>query len=62
MHEFHQKICETKDIFIKHSYSEQFVDKCVKTFLSKLVIPGGIIHIAKKLSDHCFTLYGDYLD
>ena len=48
MHEFHQKICETKDIFIKHSYSEQFVDKCVKTFLSKLVIPGGIIHIAKK--------------
>ena len=48
MHKFHQEICEIKDIFIKNSYSEQFIDKRVKTFFNKLVIPGRITQTAEK--------------
>ena len=44
MPKLHQKIFEIKDIFIKHGYSERFIDKCIKTFL----IPDRIIQTAEK--------------
>ena len=48
MPKFHQEICKIKDIFIKHGYSERFLDKCVKTFFNKVFIPKQIIQTAKK--------------
>ena len=36
MPKFHQEICKIKDIFIKNSYSESFIDKCVKILLKKI--------------------------
>ena len=48
MPKFHQEICKIKDIYIKNSYSESFIDKCVKTFLNKIFIPTRIIQTAKK--------------
>ena len=44
----HQEICKIKDIFIQNSYSESFIDKCVKTFLNKVFIPKRIIQTAEK--------------
>ena len=44
MPKLHQEIFEIKDIFIKHGYSERFIDKCIKTFL----IPDRIIQTAEK--------------
>ena len=38
MPKFHQEICKIKDIFIKNSYSESFIDKCVKTLLKKIFL------------------------
>ena len=32
-----QEICKIEDIFIKHGYSGKFTDKCVKTFLNKVL-------------------------
>ena len=48
MPKFHQKICKTKDIFIKNGYSERFLDKCVKTFLNKVFITKRIIQTVEK--------------
>ena len=48
MPKFHQEICKIKDIFIKHGYSERFLDKCVKTFFNKVFIPKRLIQTAKK--------------
>ena len=44
----HQEICKIKDIFIQNSYSESFIDKCVKTFLNKVFIPKRIIQTAEQ--------------
>ena len=50
MPKLHQEICKCKikDIFIKNSYSESFIDKCVKTFLNKVFIPNRIIQTVEK--------------
>ena len=48
MPKFHQEICKIKDIFIKNSYSESFIDKCVKTLLKKIFIPNQKIPTAEK--------------
>ena len=45
---FHQEICKIKEIFIKNSYSEKFIDKCVKTFLNKVFIPKRIVQTTEK--------------
>lgn len=48
MLKFHQKVYTVKDILVKRSYSENFIDKCVKIFLNKLYIPRRIIQTAGK--------------
>ena len=48
MPKFHQEICKIKDIFIKHGYSERFLDKCVKTFFNKVFIRKRLIQTSKK--------------
>ena len=37
MPKFHQQICKIKDIFINNGYNEGFLEKCVKTFLNKVL-------------------------
>ena len=48
MPKFHQEIYNIKDIFIKNSYNQRFIDKCVKKFLNKELIPKRIIQTADK--------------
>ena len=48
MPKFHQKICKMKDVFLKNGYSEKFIDKCIKTSLSKVFIRKRIIQTAEK--------------
>ena len=48
MPKFHQEICKIKDIFIKHGYSESFLDIYIKTFLNKVFIPKRIYQTAEK--------------
>ena len=45
---FHQGIWKIKDIFIKNGYSESFIDKYVKAFLSKVFIAKRIIQTTEK--------------
>ena len=48
MPKFYQENCKIKDIFIKHGYSERFIDKCVRTPLNKLFSPIIVIEAAEK--------------
>ena len=48
MTKFHEEICIIKGIFIKNGYSERFIDKYVKTFLSRVLTPKRIIQTAEK--------------
>ena len=48
MPKFHQGIWKIKDIFIKNGYSESFIDKYVKAFLSKVFIAKRIIQTTEK--------------
>ena len=48
MPKFHQGMRKIKDIFIKNGCSERFLDKCVKTFLSKVFFLKRIIQTAEK--------------
>ena len=48
MPKFYQEICKIKDINIKNGYSERFIDKCVKTFLTKVSIPKRVIQTVEK--------------
>ena len=34
---FHQEICKIKNTFIRNGYSESFSNKCVKTFLKRII-------------------------
>ena len=53
----HQEIFKVKDIFMKNNYSEQFIDKFVKTFFNKLFIPSRIIETAEKKQVVIVLLY-----
>ena len=48
MSTFHQEFCKIKYIFVKNGYSEKFIEKCNKAFLSKLFIRKRIIQTAEK--------------
>ena len=48
MPKFHQKICRIKDIFMKNGCSERFIDKCLKTFFNKVIMPKRIIPLLKR--------------
>ena len=48
MPKFHQEICKMKDVFLKNGYSEKFIDKYIKTSLSKVFIRKRIIQTAEK--------------
>ena len=36
---FHEEIVKFKEIFKRNSYSEKFIDRCIKNFLNKLHVP-----------------------
>ena len=48
MPKFHPEICKIKGIFLKNGYSERFIEKHAKKFLSKVFIPNRIIRTAEK--------------
>ena len=48
MPKFYQGIWKIKDIFIRNGYSESFIDKYVKAFLSKVFIAKRIIQATEK--------------
>ena len=52
----HQEICRIKDIFIKNSYTEKFIDKCVKTFLNEVCIPKRVIQLLERNKLRLFYL------
>ena len=62
MPKFHQEIKKIKDIFIKNGYSESFIDKCVKTFFSKVFVRKRITGTAEKIQEPLVDLYGHDFD